>query len=108
TNRFSATVIELNNPKFWKVRPTPSEAISCGLRPTSSRPNARIDPSGFSKPDRQLNRDVLPAPLGPRIEKNSSFSTEKLMESSAMSPPNLKVTSRTSNTFSVICHHILG
>ncbi len=41
---FASTVIAPNGFATWKVRAIPSAQMSCGFRPTMSRPNAMTEP----------------------------------------------------------------
>src|SRR5271156_5594460 len=63
--------------------------MSCGRRPTSSRPNAHTEPaSGRWYPVIRLKLVVLPAPFGPISATDSLSLTEKLRSRTACSPPN--------------------
>src|SRR5271156_2332385 len=62
--------------------------MSCGRRPTSSRPNARTEPeSGRWKPVIRLKLVVLPAPFGPISASVSPSPTEKSRSWTARRPP---------------------
>src|SRR3984893_6389902 len=85
----SSTVMAPNGFATWKVRARPKAQMSCGLRPTISRPKASTEPwSGRWKPVMRWKLVVLPAPFGP-IRASVSFSfTVKLTSCTARRPPN--------------------
>ncbi len=63
-------VMREKSSMFWKVRAIPCWAIRWGLRPVISSPLKRICPAvGRYSPLMQLKIVVLPAPLGPMMEK---------------------------------------
>src|SRR4051812_47099755 len=66
TITLSVTVMVLNSPRCWKVRPIPARAMSWRGMSSSDRPSRSIDPRSTSHSRlRQLNSVVFPAPLGP-------------------------------------------
>ena len=85
---FSLTVIVRNRARFWNVRPTPSAAMRCRGCSDKRCPSKWMDPVSqrYSR-ERQLNKVLLPAPLGPMRPRISPLRTSKLMPSSATMPP---------------------
>ena len=97
--RLSITDMFVNRARFWNVRATPSSAVSAGRRSSNSTPSSRADPlCGRYTAFRQLNIDVLPAPLGPMTANSSPGRTSKLTSRSATTPPNVSETSSTSRS----------
>src|ERR1019366_3239186 len=78
---------------FWNVRAMPSFVIRWGGSPEIASPSSVIDPVVIGKsPVTQLKAVVLPAPLGPIMERISPRSSVKLTLDTASSPPNRLVT----------------
>lgn len=82
----------LNIRVVWKVRATPREVMTSGLRPASptglSVARSRIEPALIlTIPVMQLKRVVLPAPLGPIRPKIEPLGTVVLTASTAVRPP---------------------
>ena len=73
---------------IWKERDMPSPTRSCdGLRVTSL-PSNRIRPAvGRRSPVRQWKVVVLPAPLGPMMQRSSPSSMVRLRLLMALKPP---------------------
>src|SRR4051812_32361563 len=96
---FSRTLSDRASPRFWKVRAMPSPAISCAPRASRSSASRWIAPaSGPTSRLMQLNRVVLPAPLGPMRPQISPCATSKAGPSRATTPPNRTTTSFTDST----------
>src|SRR5712692_10846728 len=71
----------------------PSCAVRCGFEPDMLRPSKMTAPSvGAKIPVMQLNKVVLPAPLGPMRANTSPFGTSKVTSSTATRPPKRLVT----------------
>ena len=86
--RFSNTVMCGKSSMFWKVRAIPNSATRSGRWPMMDRPFHRMSPSwGRYTWLMELKIDVLPAPLGPMIEKTSPFVTWNETFDSARTPP---------------------
>ena len=98
TRRFSSTVESSNSSMFWKVRAMPSSAIPEAGRSRMLSPSKRTAPSaGSQNRETRLKRVDLPAPFGPTMANTSPRSTENETRSRAVTPPNRRVTSRTSS-----------
>ena len=65
-------------PAVWKVRPTPSRAIWCTCRPSSSWPPNRDRAGRLDQPGDRVDEVVLPAPLGPIRNRRSPGSTRQV------------------------------
>src|SRR5437868_2753273 len=76
----SRTVYQGKSAYSWNTTARSHPGSVIGSPPTRSSPR-----DGCSKPARRLSNVVLPQPLGPTIEKNSLFSTQKVTSSSASS-----------------------
>src|SRR5215472_3836828 len=82
---------------FWNVLATPWWVTRCTGSPISSWPSHLAEPClARSTPELKLNTVVLPAPLGPTRLTISPSSTSNDRSSTATSPPNVTVRSRTS------------
>src|ERR1700681_2958025 len=89
----STAVMNAKRRMFWNVRAMPSLVIRCGGSPEIDSPSRVIDPEVIGKsPVTQLNAVVLPAPLGPIIDRISPLSRLKLTLETARRPPNRLVT----------------
>src|SRR5713101_5238593 len=85
---FSSTVIRPSGRGIWKVRPTPSRAISCEASPSSrSAPRLIWPPSAGVRPLITLKRVVLPAPFGPMRPVIEPSATLSVQPASASTPP---------------------
>ena len=72
----------------WKVRTTPLRATMCGARALIRSPSKRTSPAlGRRKEAISLKSVLLPAPLGPMMERISPASAEKLTSLTAVRPP---------------------
>src|SRR5439155_5616333 len=72
----------------WNVRPSPAWARRWGGAAVTSRPASVTVPDvGRSRPDKRLNSDVLPAPFGPMIPRNSPAFTSRLTSATMVAPP---------------------
>src|ERR1035441_231008 len=88
------TGIDANNARFWNVRPMPSDAMPCTGQVRRSCPSKMMLPlCGLYKRLRQLNRVVLPAPLGPIRPQIVPAAMSNDTPSSATIPPNATETS---------------
>ena len=94
TSRFSNTVWFLKMVGFWNLRPIPARAISgSDMRVRScALPKCASPASGRVLPVMTSIMVVLPAPLGPMMQRNSPGSTIRLKPSSALKPSKLTVT----------------
>src|SRR6266511_1597722 len=96
--RLSSAVRFANSSMFWNIRAMPILAMWWGSMRAMSRPRNRIQPaSGRYSPERQLNSEVFPAPLGPMMANSSSLPTSKLTPHTARTPSKLRCTPWTSS-----------
>ena len=80
----------------------PRPASSRGRTPSSGAPSQRSRPSsGATKPQTQLNKVVLPAPLGPITPTTSPARADIDTPSSAVSPPKRTVKPSTSRAAAI-------
>src|ERR1039457_4045720 len=78
---------------FWNVSAMPSFVIRCGGSPEMGSPSRATEPEVIGKrPVTQLKAEVLPAPLGPIIDRISPRSRLKLTSETARSPPKRLLT----------------
>src|SRR5678815_654415 len=83
----------------WKERPIPRRQRSCGAIPVTSRSLNTTRPlSGSRWPVIRLKSVVLPAPLGPMMALMDPRGTVNDTPPTALKPPKLLVTLRTSST----------
>ena len=72
----------------WNFRVMPRSANLWSGSPMRSRSSNRMVPeSGVSVPASMLNRVLLPAPLGPMMQRISPGSRVRLTPSTAVMPP---------------------
>ncbi len=96
TITFSSSVRFSNSPTPWSVRAIPRRVRRCGRIRVIDSPLQLSEPaSGATKPQITLNSVVLPAPFGPITPSTSPAWTSSETPSSATTPPNRTVTSRT-------------
>src|SRR5665213_990409 len=94
---FSAAVSPCHRPSPCNVRPMPNDARRSGRTRSKILPSYETVPAvGRTNPQITLNSVVLPAPLGPMMPTTSPGRRSIETSSSAMSPPKLAVTPRTS------------
>ena len=75
---------------FCQVRARPLRARWNVLRRPSDWPSSSTSPeSGFTMPQTRLNREVLPAPLGPIRPSTRPACRVRLMSSATRMPPKL-------------------
>ena len=95
SSRFSYTVSCSNTVGFWNLRPMPSCAISGSLWRSKSMvlPKNTVPESGRVLPVMMSIMVVLPAPLGPMMQRSSpgAMSSDKLLM--ALKPSKLTFTS---------------
>src|SRR5918992_5350329 len=95
---FSSSVISPSSRVSWNVRPMPARAIRWGCQPVMSRASNAIDPAlGPIRPVIRLKTVVFPAPLGPISPVIDPGSTRKLQSRTAWTPPNSRLSSRSSS-----------
>ncbi len=88
----SITLMPLNSARFWKVRATPISATWRLFMWLKVLPRKVIDPSdGVYTPLMQLSMELLPAPLGPMMERISCSRTSNEMSVSAFTPPKRRL-----------------
>src|SRR5687768_12778157 len=82
----------------WNVRTIPRRAALWGPKPVTSRPSNQTSPDeGARKELISLKQVLLPAPLGPMMDRISPADTEKLTLFTAVRPPNRRVRALTSS-----------
>ena len=94
SSRFSSTVWLRNTVGFWNFRPMPSSAMSVSERRVRSfaSPKNASPVSGRVFPVITSIIVVLPAPLGPMMQRNSPGSMINESPASALKPSKLTVT----------------
>ncbi len=105
TSRLSRTLRLSKTLGTWNFRAMPRRAKWCSGRPTTSCPsNLMRPPDGRRDPHSILKNVLLPAPFGPMIERSSSRMTVKSTPATAATPPNCRLSPRTSRSGSVMTH----
>ena len=100
----SSTVNRLITLVNWKVRTMPMRATFSGCTWAMSLPsNCQVPVFGISKPVIRLKNVVLPAPFGPINAVMPCLSISKWLTSTAVMPPNLRVTSSAIRIGSGLC-----
>src|SRR5690554_2066306 len=90
---FSRTVSIASDFVSWKVRTWPIwETLNAGTPESAVPSNDQLPVSGLSKPVSRLNRVVLPAPFGPINAVMAFLGISRCSTSTALSPPNERVT----------------
>ncbi len=110
SSRFSNTESASNTVGFWNLRPMPAWAMSTSLMRVRSRvsPNQALPLVGRVLPVMTSIMVVLPAPLGPMMQRSSPTPMYRLRFVSALKPSKLTLMSsrlrmvpwRTSRPFS--------
>ncbi len=95
SSRFSNTVWFSNTVGFWNLRPMPRRAISVSGRRVRSNvwPKNAVPASGRVLPVMTSIIVVLPAPLGPMMQRSSPRSIVSESALSALKPSKLTVMS---------------
>ena len=100
----SSTVRRLITLVSWKVRTMPMRATFSGCTWAMSLPsNCQVPVFGVSKPVIRLKNVVLPAPFGPISAVMPCRSISKWLTSTAVMPPNLRVTLSATRIGSGLC-----
>src|SRR6185312_4037705 len=93
----SSTLMPAKTCTIWKLRARPRRATAGGLSPVIGAPASTTEPeSGVMKPETSENSVVLPAPFGPITARISPSRTSNDTRSTAVRPPKLLLSSRTS------------
>ncbi|MNJ54553.1 hypothetical protein D3C77_500000 [compost metagenome] len=100
SSRFSNTLKASNTVGFWNLRPMPAWAICTSLMRVRSRvsPNQALPLLGRVLPVITSIRVVLPAPLGPMMQRNSPTPMYRFSALSALNPSKLTLMSSSVRT----------